>query len=391
MTSQNPAPSRARRLRGIAAFYLAMVAAALAVPLATYAVIELTGPALAQGAQGDQPGSPGNGSSNGIGNGSAADAANGHDGEPAANPRANMWRGVRDGAHGYTAASGPYTTDVFINNGGENFRLIRNGWLSSIAPWVLAGVLLAIGLFHFTIGPSRVEGPISGRTMPRWTLGERVMHWYTAVLFIAMGITGFSLLFGRAVLIPVLGLPANAVWADFAKMLHNVLGPFFLAGVLLEVIVWMRYNLINRDDIRWLARLGGMFNHTHPQAGRANGGEKVWFWFIATFGLLGVGITGLILDFPGLGQNRLVMEISQVIHASLAALWTAILFGHIYLGIWGLPGTLRGMTRGYVSEEWMKTHHDRWYAKMKRQGENPDPRGAPSPAPPSQARPSAAD
>ena len=63
-----------------------------------------------------------------------------------------------------------------------------------------------------------------------------------------MGITGLSLLFGRAVLIPVFGLPAFAAYAAFAKLCHNYLGPFFMAGVLVEVVVWMRYNLFTRDD-----------------------------------------------------------------------------------------------------------------------------------------------
>ena len=245
--------------------------------------------------------------------------------------------------------------------------MIRNGPVASIAPWVLAGVLLAIGLFHFLVGPQRVKGPVTQRKMLRWSFSERVIHWYVASLFIAMAITGLSLLFGRGFLIPVIGLHAFSIWAQFAKFLHNYLGPFFMAGVLLEVIVWMRYNLFTRDDLQWLARLGGMFGGKHPHAGRTNGGEKVWFWFIATAGLIGVCASGVILDFPTLGQSREMMQVSQLTHAILASLWVAIALGHIYLGIWGTPGALEGMTRGYVSEDWMKLQHDRWYEKMKRE------------------------
>ena len=42
------------------------------------------------------------------------------------NQRANFWRAVREGAPGYSAVSGP-EAGVFINNGGQNWRQLRNG------------------------------------------------------------------------------------------------------------------------------------------------------------------------------------------------------------------------------------------------------------------------
>jgi formate dehydrogenase subunit gamma len=337
MSAPNKASRRRRAGIVIATVLALIVGGAFLLPLASYVVTDVVAPAVAQGF------------------------------DEGKNPHANYWRAVREGNKGYTAASGPYTVPVLIQNGGEIFREIRNGPIASIAPWVLAGVLLAIALFHFLVGPQRVEAA-SGRKMERWSLGERVMHWYVAVLFIVLAITGLSLLFGRAVLIPVIGLHAFSAYAQFAKLTHNFLGPFFIAGVILEVVVWLRYNLLNREDFQWLKRLGGMFGGKHPHAGRANGGEKVWFWFIATGGLVGVCVTGLALDLPIFGQSREAMQLTQILHAIFAAIWIAIALGHIYLGIWGTPGALEGMTTGYVSEEWMKYHHDRWYEKVKREG-----------------------
>jgi formate dehydrogenase subunit gamma len=345
MNERNPVPSRTRRRRMTLAIFLIIVAGAFAVPLGSYVVTEVVRPALAQTAS------------------------------PTVNPRANFWRGVRDSAPGYTAASGPYTTDVFVQSGGQDFRRIRNGPIASVTPWVFAGILLAIALFHFLVGPQRVEGPPTERMIKRWSLGERVMHWYVAVLFIVLGITGLSLL-RRAVLIPAIGLPAFSAYATFCKALHNYLGPFFMAGVLVEVVVWIRYNLFSREDFAWLARLGGMFGGEHPHAGRANAGEKIWFWIIAIVGLIGVCVTGLILDFPNFGQTRGTMQVAQLLHATLAVIWIAVALGHIYLGVWGTPGALQGMTHGYVTEAWMKRHHDRWYEKMQREGRTPDAGGA---------------
>lgn len=305
------------------------------------------------------------------------------------NPISNYWRAVREGSKGYTAASGPYTTSDMIRSQGEEWRQFRNGYVTLWVVAVTGTVLALIVLYHFIKGPKRLQGTLSGRTMPRWSAGERLMHWYTAILFIVLAITGFSLLYGRAVLIPWLGLEGFSAYASVAKSVHNYAGPLFLVGVFLEVITWMGVNTFKSYDLEWLKSAGGMIGKgVHPPAGRTNAGEKIWFWIIATIGLLGVGISGLVLDFPNFGQSRETMQLANVIHSILAGLWLAIAFGHIYLGTLGVPGSLRGMVKGKVSEEWMKEHHSVWYEHLKSGGEQaqekekPDTsRSRPGPAP----------
>jgi formate dehydrogenase subunit gamma len=99
-----------------------------------------------------------------------------------------------------------------------------------------------------------------------------------------------------------------------------------------------------------------------PHAGKINGGEKAWFWILVVAGL-GIGATGLILDFPIFGQSRFLMQVAHVIHASLAVLFVAAALGHIYIGTIGAEGTFQGMWRGEVSSSWAKQHADRWYAE----------------------------
>ncbi|MDH3281300.1 MAG: formate dehydrogenase subunit gamma [Gammaproteobacteria bacterium] len=280
------------------------------------------------------------------------------------NPRANYWRAIRQGNTGYTAASGAYTTNVLVQNGGENWRQIRNGPVATFTPWIIAAVAFLIALYHLIKGPQKLDQPLSGKTVARWSLGERVLHWYTAILFILLSITGLSILFGRAVLIPLLGLQGFSAWATFAIAVHNYLGPFFVVGVLLEIIVWIRFNIPNKTDWTWFKKGGGMFSGEHVSAGRSNGGEKIWFWIIATVGVA-VCVTGLILDFPNLQQSRETMQLSSIIHAVAGMVWVAVALGHIYLGAVGSPGALQGMTKGRVSVEWAKHHHDLWYEEVK--------------------------
>ncbi|PSQ90677.1 MAG: formate dehydrogenase subunit gamma, partial [Proteobacteria bacterium SW_6_67_9] len=192
------------------------------------------------------------------------------------NPRAETWREVRADTGGYTAASGPYVTNNFIQNGGENWRNLRNGPVAGIVPWIMALALVAIGVFHAVHGPNRLEQR-AGRKVLRWQTWERVLHWITAISFILLAITGLSLLFGRVVLIPLLGHAGFAVWAELSKLVHNFLGPVFTAAVLVMIVSWVRYNIPTKVDLDWFRKGGGMGSQ-HASAGRMNGGEKVWFW-----------------------------------------------------------------------------------------------------------------
>jgi len=276
------------------------------------------------------------------------------------NPRANFWRAVREGVPGYTSVDSE-AHKVLIQNSGQNWRQIRNGPMANIAPWVLAAVLAVLGLFYVTAGTDRLEEPRAGVKIKRFTLAERMLHWITAILFILMAITGLSMLFGRAVLIPVLGYSPFSSYLQVSKLVHNYCGPLFLAGILVEIVVWIKDNIPRKLDFIWFKNLGGMIGKgPRPHAEKINGGEKAWFWIMVLVGLC-VGITGLIMDFPNFGQSRLTMQISHVIHASLAILFIAASFGHIYIGTIGAEGTFEGMWSGYVDASWAKQHQDLWF------------------------------
>lgn len=294
--------------------------------------------------------------------------------EKQTNPRANYWRAVRQGVEGYSAVTGVRMdgtvingeTNVLIQNGGQNWRQARNGPVANIGPWVLAAVLGILFVYFLLQGPIKLERRASDRMVPRWSLAERVLHWYTAVLFIILAITGLSLLFGRAALIPVLGLSGFSAWATFSIYVHNWLGPFFVIGVVLELLVWVRYNIPDRTDWEWIREGGGLIGKgKHPHAGRINAGEKLFTFWIGLFALgLAVCISGLyLMGWIGSGMRE-AMQIANIVHASAAVVWVAVMLGHIYLGTVGVQGALDAMWKGEVSEEWAKQHHDLWYSEV---------------------------
>jgi formate dehydrogenase subunit gamma len=284
-------------------------------------------------------------------------------GADAVNPRADFWRLVRDGIPGYTAVSSEGHS-VLIHKGGENWREIRNLLIINISPWIMSVVLVAIGVFHLIAGGDKLKEPRSGVMIRRYSLGDRLLHWYTAVLFIIMAVTGLSILFGRSALIPILGHAAVATYLSVSKIVHNFFGPLFLAGIFLEFVFWFRLNIFRKTDLQWLKNLGGMIGSgPHPHSGKINGGEKMWFWLMVIFGTA-VGITGILLDFPIWGQSRYVMQVSHVVHVAVAVLFVTASFGHMYMGTLGSEGAFEGMWNGEVDATWAKQHADLWYEEV---------------------------
>lgn len=287
------------------------------------------------------------------------------------NQRSEYWRAVREGREGYSAVPGPERGEL-IENGGQNWRRARNGWVAVYGPWLMGAMLAAIVAFYLYRGRIRIEQPPSGERVRRWSAAERALHWYTATLFVVLAVTGLSLLLGRAVLMPVLGKEAFAAFAAAAMRVHNIAGPFFALGIASIVAAWVRDNVPRRVDLEWFRKAGGMSRRVaHASAGRMNGGEKVWFWFIATAGLAVVA-SGFVLDFPNFGQERETMQLAHMVHAVLAIVWIAIAFGHIYIGTLGTEGALEGMVKGDVSAEWARQHHDLWYVQVTEKDERPD-------------------
>lgn len=289
----------------------------------------------------------------------------------ATNPRSEMWRGAREGEPGFTTQTGPYVTNTLISNVGENWRQFRTGPLITYGGWFLIAAVAVIALFFMLVGRVKLDHGRSGKTIVRWRAHERFLHWFTAISFILLAISGLSLLFGRSVLIPLLGAEAFAAYAQLARTVHNYLGPAFSVAVLLMILLWIGHNIPNRVDVQWFKQGGGIIGKSHPSAGKFNGGEKVWFWLgIVVFGLT-VSISGLVLDFPNYGQTRETMALAQGIHAITAILWIGFFLGHAYIGTIGTEGALEGMTGGRVDVNWARQHHDLWYQDELAKGAQP--------------------
>ncbi len=277
----------------------------------------------------------------------------------------NIWKQIREGISGYSAVNSQ-ESEVLIQASGTQWLTIRNELIAGTGAWLLALTVLALAVFYLIRGRVKLTEPPSGEMIERWSKSERWLHFYTASLFILLAITGLSLLYGRSFLISWLGHDSFSQYADIAKIVHNYAGPLFSVGLVMMGMIWFQDNLFDKTDITWFKQYGGMIGNQHPSAERMNAGEKVWFWLLMTAGVL-VSITGMNLDFPNLGQYRLIMQISHIIHSVSAFLLIIGALGHIYIGTIGTEGALRGMITGKVDKSWAKQHHDLWYRQLQHQ------------------------
>jgi formate dehydrogenase subunit gamma len=221
--------------------------------------------------------------------------------ETSSNPRSDYWRDVRQGQSesAYTALNAHEAGTVLINSSGQNWRQLRNGPLATYGAMGLIAAFVGILLFYLIRGKIKLEHPRTGVKIQRWHVLERWLHWIVTAGFFLLAVTGLSLLFGRAVLIPLLGKEAFAMYAQVAHQVHHWVGPFFVFFLVIMLLVWLKNNFFTHIDVRWFAQGGGIVGKAHPSAEFMNGGEKLWYWVVFFAGLSGgdYGIDFVFTDF----------------------------------------------------------------------------------------------
>jgi len=278
---------------------------------------------------------------------------------------APVWRAVRSGGAYSTQVTGR-ETGVLIQSAGEAWRQIRNGPVTLIGGLLLILVPIAIGLFYQWKGPMKVHGQATGRLVQRFSYWERLIHWSTATTFVVLAVTGILMLFGKHILIPVIGYAGFSWFAVIAKNLHNVVGPLFIVCVAFMFVTFVRDNVWHSIDWQWLLKAPQVLSGTaHVPSGKYNAAEKGWFWGgVALLGLV-VGISGLILDFPNFAQTRFTMQVANIVHGAGALIFVVASLGHIYMGTIGTEGAYQAMRTGYVDEAWAREHHELWLDEVK--------------------------
>ncbi|ANF57724.1 formate dehydrogenase subunit gamma [Halotalea alkalilenta] len=197
------------------------------------------------------------------------------------------------------------------------------------------------------------------RMMLRYPASTRVNHWTMAVSFILLALSGLAFFHPAFFFLShTLGGP---VWA---RILHPFIGVVFFLLFVAIAVSNVRYNLWIKNDLRWVRQIGDVLgNHDErlPPIGKFNPGQKLVFWCLVISVPL-LLVTGVIMWRPWFAGYFPIplIRLASLLHALAAFVAIATIIVHIYAAIW-VKGSIRAMTRGWVSRAWAKHHHPLWY------------------------------
>jgi formate dehydrogenase subunit gamma len=294
---------------------------------------------------------------------------------------AEVWRALRYGLDDVKVSAGGPEARVLIQDGGMSWLEFRKGPLATYGAWLLGGTLALLALFYLVRGKIRIDGEKTGRTVTRFQAVERFAHWLMAGSFVVLAITGLLVLFGRMVIIPLIGHEAFSTIAVASKWVHNNISWAFMLGLVMVFFLWVLHNIPNRTDLKWLAMGGGIFTRgVHPPARKFNAGQKMIFWSVILFGA-SISASGLSLLFPfelpmfaktfvilnnmGLPQIVGLGPLPEMLapheEMQLATLWHTV----------GMEGAYDAMGSGEVEEQWAREHHGLWLEELQQRGHAP--------------------
>lgn len=193
----------------------------------------------------------------------------------------------------------------------------------------------------------------------RYEPSDRINHWLVAITFVLLALSGLALF--HPAMFFLTSLFGGGPWT---RILHPFIGlVMFVAFAGLALRFW-RHNILDKNDEQWLKQWQDVINNREdklPEAGRYNAGQKLLFW-VMVLCLVVLLATGIVIWQPYFAPkfNITAVRIAVLLHALAAFALMLGIIVHIYAAIW-VKGSVRAMTRGYVTRAWARKHHAAWY------------------------------
>ena len=170
------------------------------------------------------------------------------------NSDSDLWRFVRTGNAGSSQMKDELAA-VMIQSEGDNYRAIRNGPVSTYGAVGVVAIIFLLAVFYLSRGRIKIDAGPSGETILRFGTIDRFAHWLMAGSFVVLAITGLNMLYGKHLLLPLIGKEAFATFTAYGKYSHNFLAFAFMLGLTLSFVLWVRHNIPNKTDLQWILSL----------------------------------------------------------------------------------------------------------------------------------------
>jgi len=224
----------------------------------------------------------------------------------------------------------------------------REGQLKPAAPWIVLAVV-CIMLLHFSLFGSRNRN--KEEYVPdvvRFRVHERVTHLVLMLSVTFLMVTGFFFLLGK-----------RDPLDPWARQTHPIVGFIAIAAVLAILLYWAREMPAAAGDAEWIRGLGGYFGGDKKlPAGKFNAGQKIFFWIAVLLGIV-LALTGILM-YIYRGTRYPLLQLLYTAHDLAALSMLLTILGHVYLGVFVNPHTLKTLFGGKVSSIWAKEHHPNW-------------------------------
>lgn len=210
-----------------------------------------------------------------------------------------------------------------------------------------------------TPGPVHPGDPV---TVDRYTPAARINHWITAASLVLLAISGLALFHPK-----LFFLSALFGGGATTRVIHPWIGVVLFFGFLGLFIRFWKFNLWQREDGTWLARLRDVLtahDENLPEVGKYNAGQKAVFWLMSIL-ILVLITSGLVIwdqyfaQYSSVDQKR----IAVLVHALAAIVIICVWIVHVYAAIW-VRGTISAMTRGQMTGGWAWRHHRKWLREL---------------------------
>jgi formate dehydrogenase subunit gamma len=202
----------------------------------------------------------------------------------------------------------------------------------------------------------------TGREIVRYAPATRINHWIVAICFVLLALSGLALF--HPALFWLTGLFGGGPWT---RILHPFIGCLMVAAFALLAVEMWHDNILQPRDWTWLRKIKDVLNNREanlPEVGRYNAGQKLLFFAIVAC-LIGLLLSGIVIwrvYFSAFFSVR-VIRFASLLHAFCAFVLICAIIVHIYAAIW-VKGSIRAMTRGWVSAGWAWKHHRAWFREV---------------------------
>ena len=232
---------------------------------------------------------------------------------------------------------------------GQLFTTLQGQWFWQVFLGIITVIPGAFLLHYVIIGAKHFDH--EGEKILFFPLFIRVVHFFAAVSFSLLVLTGLMMIFGKYL--------GGGALIRTARYIHIGAALVFIVPAMCMFVTWLRDMLPQLHDIAWMVMLGGYLSKEKKPvpAGKFNAGQKMYFWF-ATVGGGAMAYTGYIIW--GMGGGVDTVRLYAIIHNILGMGILAFYLTHVYMSVFAIAGSLESMKTGYKPKEEVDILHSRY-------------------------------